>query len=117
MRNMSFSLTTNQILDRGKTVTRRLGWRFLRLGDIVMAVEKAQGLKKDELIRRLGPIRITGLRLEPLERIDRADCLREGFDGPPDDFVAMFCRHMDCRPETIVNRIEFEYLARPEEQR
>ena len=61
MRNMSFSLTTNQILDRGKTVTRRLGWPFLRLGDIVMAVEKAQGLKKDELIRRLGPIRITGL--------------------------------------------------------
>ncbi len=29
MRNISFALTTQQILDQQKDVTRRLGWLFL----------------------------------------------------------------------------------------
>lgn len=39
MRNMSFALTTPQILNRSKTVTRRAGWSFLKPGDIVCAVQ------------------------------------------------------------------------------
>ena len=38
MRRMAFSLTTPQILAQSKTVTRRVGWRFLQPGDLVMAV-------------------------------------------------------------------------------
>lgn len=38
-RNMSFALTTSQIRDRSKTVTRRFGWWFLVPGDQVWAVE------------------------------------------------------------------------------
>lgn len=40
MRNMSFALTKRQVLERTKTVTRRLGWEKLRPGDLVRAVEK-----------------------------------------------------------------------------
>lgn len=39
-RNMSFALTTDQVKDRVKTVTRRNGWWFLKPGDIVNAVKK-----------------------------------------------------------------------------
>jgi len=34
MRNMSFSMTVDQIRDGSKTVTRRLGWLFLNFGDL-----------------------------------------------------------------------------------
>lgn len=57
MRNMSFMLTTAQIRDRSKTVTRRLGWWNLRVGDVVMACEKCQGLGKGGKIITLTPSR------------------------------------------------------------
>ena len=41
-------LTKEQILARTKTVTRRLGWWFLKPGDVVWACEKCMGLKKGE---------------------------------------------------------------------
>ena len=46
MRNLSFALTTRQMRDRSKTVTRRRGdyyARVLKPGDLVCAVEKSQG--------------------------------------------------------------------------
>ena len=46
MRLMSFALTTRQFLAHEKTVTRRLGWEFLKPGDRVCGVEKGMGLKK-----------------------------------------------------------------------
>lgn len=45
---MSFSHTTDQILNRTKTVTRRLGWENLQPGDRFWAVKKAMGLKRGE---------------------------------------------------------------------
>lgn len=47
-RNMSFALTMKQINDRSKTITRRLGWWFLKVGDEVNAVNKVMGFKKGE---------------------------------------------------------------------
>jgi hypothetical protein len=64
MRLMSFSLTTPQILARTKTVTRRMGWTFLRPGDLVQAIEKGQGLKKGEHVKRLAVLRIVDVRRE-----------------------------------------------------
>ncbi len=55
MRNMSFMLTTQQMQDRTKDVTRRVGWWFLKPGDVIMAVEKGMGLKKGEKIKRMYP--------------------------------------------------------------
>ena len=66
MRNMSFSATTEQIRNGTKTVTRRLGWTFLKPGDVVMACVKCQGLKKGEKVEKIRPIRIVSVRKEPL---------------------------------------------------
>lgn len=111
MRNMSFSMTTAQFRARTKTVTRRFGWWFLKPGDVVMGVEKAMGLKKGESIERLGTIRIVSVRPEPMNSITKDDVILEGFpEWTPDQFVSMLVRHYGIHPESIVNRIEFEYL-------
>ena len=47
-RNMSFALTTAQYNDRTKTETMRLGWAFLKPGEVFMGIKQGQGLKKGE---------------------------------------------------------------------
>lgn len=124
MRNLSFALTTRQMRDRTKTVTRRRGdyWaRVLKPGDLVCAVEKSQGIRKGGLVR-LGVIRIMKVGVEQLreiqnERLDGAlrvdgywETRHEGFPGwTPESFVRMFCEHMKCKPDQTVTRIEFEF--------
>jgi hypothetical protein len=118
-RNISFALTTKQFLDGSKTVTRRMGWENLRPGDVLYAVEKSQGLKKGETVRRLGLIRVVTARREKLFRMQmdvrygREECHHEGFPGmDPHEFVRFFCNsHKGCRPASLVTRIEFERLA------
>jgi hypothetical protein len=114
---MSFMLTTEQVRNRTKTVTRRLGWWFLKPGDILNAVEKCQGLKKGEKIHRICRIQVVQTRIEPLRFINDMECIREGF---PEwrwmDFVEMFCAANKCNPDTMVNRIEFEYLMDDQEK-
>jgi len=110
-RNMSFMLTTEQIRNRTKTVTRRLGWWFLKPGDIVNAVEKGMGLKKGEKVKRICQIRVVSTRKECVAYISMSDIIKEGFGNVPlEDFINLFCEHNDCNPYTIVNRIEFEYI-------
>lgn len=118
MRNMSFSMTTEAFRDGSKTVTRRLGWADLKPGDILMGVEKAQGLKRGEKVKRIHPMRILDVTMEPLDEIlfapfrqSHDEVIREGFpDMTPSEFVEMFCQHNKCTPETTVQRIEFEHL-------
>lgn len=110
-RNMSFMLTTDQVRNRTKTVTRRLGWWFLKPGDILNACVQCQGLKKGEKIEKIGPIRVKESGPETLFLIDKEDCAKEGFpEMEPEDFIGMFCREMKCLRDKIVNRIEFEYI-------
>ncbi len=110
-RNISFALTTEQFINRSKTVTRRLGWDFLKAGDVLCAVEKGMGLKKGEKVKRLGLIEVVSTWPEPLEAITAEDVVREGFpEMTPEQFVEFFCRHNHVDPSTIVNRIEFKYL-------
>lgn len=105
-------MTTQQISDKSKTVTRRFGWWFLKPGDVVQPVEKAMGLKKGEQVKKIGGlIRILSTRKEPLFTVTQDDCVKEGFpDLEPYQFVEMLCRHYKCRPLKMVNRIEFEYI-------
>lgn len=108
---MSFSMTTRQYRERSKTVTRRRGWANLKPGEIFIGVEKCQGLKKGQRVVRLGPARCISNRPEPLNAISKKECVREGFpELEPDKFIEMFARHNRCVPDTIINRIEFEYL-------
>ena len=113
MRSMSFFLTTRQILDRSKTVTRRRvnTWTKLKVGDVLKAVEKVQGLKKGERQRVLGKIQITGVRVESLCEMSDADCLKEGFPiYNSGQFIRMFVNHMGGEWDQQVRRIEFKYV-------
>jgi len=110
-RNMSFAMTTEQVENRVKDVTRRFGWWFLKPGDVVNAVQKAMGLRPGEKVVRICQIRIIGTRPEPLNAITKEECRREGFpELEPEDFVLMLTKHYRCDPQEIVNRIEYEYL-------
>ena len=116
-RNMSFAMTTDQIRNRTKTVTRRFGWWFLKPGDIVNAVEKSMGLKKGENIKRICQIRIISTRSEPLNSIDQEDVYDEGFpDLYPIQFVEMLTSHYGCKPDAICNRIRFEYVDETDQE-
>jgi len=118
MRNISFMHTTWQVLARTKTVTRRDGWAFLKVGDTLCAVEKSQGRRPGEPLVRLGCIMVRNVRREPLRRMlddldyEWAETTREGFpEYSPSEFVDFFCRtHIGCTPDCKVTRIEFSYL-------
>lgn len=111
MRNISFALTTPQFRARTKTVTRRLGWEFLRPGDRLMACVKCQGLKPGEVLERLGEIVVTDVRRERLDAITPEDVVKEGFpEMTRGEFIAMFCDHMGCGRWRRVTRIEFQYV-------
>lgn len=111
MRQMSFFLTTNQFLAGTKDVTRRLGWANVKPGDVIMAVEKGQGLGKGGKVVKLGPIRVVSSNREELRVISQNEVSREGFpEMAPPEFVRMFCKHMRCTSRQIVTRIEFDRL-------
>lgn len=111
MRSISFALTERQFLDGSKTVTRRLGWKNLKPGDLLCAVRKSMGLKKGESPVKLGVIRVVSVRREQLFRIEGDEMAKEGFPGyDPRAFVEMFERHMKCKWTDEVTRIEFERI-------
>jgi len=117
MRNMSFAMTTEQVQDGTKTVTRRLGWLNTKPGDVIRPVRKCMGLKPGEKIESLrAPVRVVSVRREQLQHMmlgayGDMECRREGFPHmTPYDFIKLFCKaHKGCTPETVVTRIEFEY--------
>jgi hypothetical protein len=121
MRNMSFMLTIAPMQDEIKDVTRRNGWWYLLKKDlqsteeVIMAVEKCQGLKRGDKIVPIHPIQILSARAEQLcaltENLEYgySEVIREGFPNlHPWQFVEMFCdTHKGVTPESEVNRIEF----------
>ena len=111
---MSFMLTTEQVRRREKRITRRLGWWFVKIGDIYRAVDKCMGFKKGEHPEELAIIQVKNHNPESLNSINATEVYQEGFPGmSPRGFVEMFCKmnkHKKCTPDTIVNRIVFDYL-------
>lgn len=112
MRNISFALTTRQILERSKTVTRRMGWKTLARGTLLQPVVKGQGLKKGEHAEKLGgPIRVVRVDRVVLGDISLSDVHREGFpELTKPQFIRFFRQANGCRRGAIVTRIEFEYV-------
>lgn len=115
-RLMSFSHTIDQIHDRTKTVTRRLGWRTLRPGQRVWAVRKAMGLRLGEKVERLSLLEVVSNRRERLYDITDDDVAREGFpEKNRKEFIAMFRRINRGMPRfAYVSRIEFKYVEEPD---
>lgn len=113
-RLMSVSLTEQAVIERRKTVTRRLGWKFLKPGDRLTLCRKVMGRKPGEPLVRLAEVEVIDVRRERLDRIGaygRAETAREGFDGWwPGRFVDFFTFHMGCTPDAEVTRIEWRYL-------
>lgn len=120
-RNISFSMTTDQVRNRTKTVTRRVGWWYLKAGTILNACVKCMGLKKGEKPERICQIRVVDVWQEPLYGLTdstqfpeygKSEVEKEGFpDMSPREFVTMFCKsHKGCTKNSLVTRIEFEYL-------
>ncbi len=112
MRNISFALTTAQVRARQKTVTRRIGWTWLKPGTLLQPVVKCQGLKKGERVEKIGgPIRVTAVDRVVLGDISPQDVYREGFpDMTPRQFVEFFKHANGGLKNQTVTRIQFEYV-------
>lgn len=112
MRSISFALTEPQFLDGSKTVTRRLGWKFLKAGDRLRAVRKAMGLKRGEHPVVLGTIEVVSVRRECLACVDDSQTAAEGFPSMSGkQFREFFIEHMGCLLHDEVTRIEFRKVT------
>ncbi|WP_236723792.1 MULTISPECIES: hypothetical protein [Mycobacterium] len=108
---MSVALTTDQVRRQEKTVTRRVGWRMLKPGDLVTLCPKVRGRRAGEALERIVTVEIVSTRREQLNAITPNDVLAEGFPGvAPAEFVEFFTStHSGVTPETEVTRIEWTY--------
>lgn len=66
-----------------------------------------------ESLVRLADVEVTDVSRQQLAVANTPDeAAREGFpDWSWGEFVAFFCNEMRCKPEQVVTRIEFRYLA------
>ncbi len=109
---ISFALTTAAVRRREKTVTRRNGWNAARPGMLLQPVVKCQGIPKGGHVEKIGgPIRVVDVRRERLDAITAEDVIREGFQTlSPAQFIAFYIGANGGRRDTVITRIEFEYL-------
>jgi hypothetical protein len=108
---MSVTLTEQAVVERRKTVTRRLGWTFLKPGDRLTLCRKVMGRKPGEPLIRLAEVEVVSVRRERLSAVTREDVEREGFPGmSPREFARFFQEHMRCRLDDDVTRIAWRYL-------
>jgi len=108
---MSVALTEQAVVERRKTVTRRLGWVFAKPGDRLTLCRKVMGRKKGESLVRLAEVELVAVDRQRLVDIEPADVAREGFpDWTPAQFVEFFCESMNVAPATQVTRLEWRYL-------
>lgn len=81
-RLMSVTLTEQAVVERRKTVTRRLGWKNLKVGDELDLCRKVMGRRRrdgsvDPLVR-LARVRVIDVRRERINEIEDDDVAREG---------------------------------------
>lgn len=133
---MSVTLTEQAVIDRRKTVTRRLGWwtdrngrRLLHEGDRLTLCRKVMGRRHadgtvDPLVR-LAEVDVISVRREPVFDISPDDISAEGVDpaviaahggeiGPDGQpsrwaWIDWFCAAQRCGPYDLVTRIEWLY--------
>jgi hypothetical protein len=114
---MSVAYTADAVRDRRKTVTRRLGWLFLKPGDRLTLCRKVMGRKKGEPLERIAEVEVIDVRRERLDDITAGDIIREGFATPAGykadrrHFMQLFRHAMKAGPDTEVTRIEWRYLS------
>lgn len=111
---MAVALTTDAVRERRKTVTRRVGWRFLKPGDRLTLCPKVMGRKPGEPLVRLCDVEVVDVRRERLCDMPLEDVVKEGFPATWSvrDFIVYFALHIGAPAEdrTEVTRIEWRYL-------
>jgi hypothetical protein len=130
-RLMSVALSEQAVREQRKTVTRRLGWAFLKPGDRLTLCRKVQGRKRRdgtvEPLERLAEVEVVSVRREQLWDITDADIALEGVDPglfeehyadagqpTPQAWITWFCEQMDVQPDTWVTRIRWRYITEGE---
>lgn len=113
-RLMSVSLTEQAVVERRKTVTRRLGWAFLKPGDRLTLCRKVMGRRPGEPLVRLAEVEVVSVRRERLDAMRTEDVAREAVPGieegePASEWVTWFSFEFRCQRDTIVTRIEWRY--------
>lgn len=122
---MSVRLTEQAVVERRKTQTRRLGWRFLKRGDRLTLCRKVQGRRPGEPLVRLAEVEVIDVGRQRLSAISDEDVVAEGLlggaDGPFAEWdtetgypttaawVEWFCEEMNVGPDDEVTRIEWRY--------
>ena len=124
-RLMSVAFTEDAVRSRRKTVTRRLGWTFVKPGDRLTLCRKVMGRKSDEPLVRIAEVEVVDVRREPLCAMTDEDVAREGIapfddrfdewldpDGMPNaaSFVSWYAWTFGVNPYDDVTRIEWRYL-------
>lgn len=123
-RLMSVSHTEQAVVERRKTVTRRLGWTFLKPGDRLTLCRKVMGRKPDEPLVRLAEVEVTSVRRERLSDVTVEDVAAEAVPAAAFDaadhgagcvtgcWAEWFARTMGLgdNVDGWVTRIEWRYL-------
>ena len=117
-RLMSVAMTTDAVIERRKTVTRRKGWVFLKSGDTLTLCRKVQGRKPGEPLERLAEVEVLHVDREHLSNVTffpdygEAEMEREGFPGlDPAEFIQRyFVDAQGFDPDDLVTRIQWRYL-------
>lgn len=121
-RLLSVSLTEQAVVERRKTVTRRLGWwedkrgrRLVLPGHELTLCRKVMGRKPGEPLVRLAQVKVVDVTRGPLwAGLSDEEAEREGFPGWSRlDFYLFFRDGLlggRDEPHTPVTRIEWEYL-------
>ena len=114
MRNMSFFHTQEQFRNRTKTETTRKGWGDLEPGQVVMGVEKGQGIPKGGKVVRMGPIRCLKNEVVYIDEshFSKQNVINEGFpDLSREEFIKdILIRGCGFDYSEEGNRITFEYV-------
>lgn len=129
-RLMSVAMTTDAVIERRKTVTRRKGWwvdkngrRLLHAGDRLTLCRKVQGRKPGEPLERLAEVEVVDVRREVLVEAHRTEYDEEGWpvwpeivaegfpDMTPGEFIdQFFVEAQGIAVTDDVTRIEWRYL-------
>lgn len=127
-RLMSVAMTADAVRARQKTVTRRVGWEFLKPGDVLTLCPKVQGRahfthdggerqKIVDPLERICDVEVVSVSRERLDRLfldidyGRREVELEGFPGmEPGVFVrTYFVDAQGMRASDEVTRIEWRY--------
>lgn len=120
-RLMSVAATTDAVVARTKTETRRLGWEWLMPGVDLDLCRKVQGRRRAdgtvEPLERLARVHVWQTGRERLDSITQESVDREGVPGvhTPEAFVRFYCLAFGCTPDTMVTVIRWDYLDDPPE--